>query len=197
MKETLTRGIEWISHNRFIERISDDEFVRGVVFGVIAGILLLFILRFIIWLLIRRRACSVLHTAGQSGEISISSHAASGVIRHAAEALECLNISKIRIYRRSGKYDIDIRARMDAAKGTAPQLMDKLTRIVKEQMQQVFGISNVNRVRLTIISCSGRAEKEDMQLTVGGPGEAEPAGKAEDIQFEAATGEKDETAETK
>lgn len=193
MKEYLSRGIEWISHNKLIESISDNEFVRGVVIGIIAGIVLLFVLRFIIWLFARRKACTVLHCTGKSGEISISSHAAASVIRHAADALECLEIIRIRIYRRAGKYDIDIRAKMDAGKGTALQLMDKLTLIVKNQMQQVFGISDVDKVKLIIASCCGTAGDVPAGSTL--PDDVTAGDSLPEVSSEQSAGEKDEAAE--
>ena len=158
MKGLWMKLIEWFSHLSFVENISEDPFCRGLGAGFITGL----IVAVLFWLIIRlifRKNADLIQVQSESGTISVSVNAIASVIRHAAEkTLRCLDIHKVSIRKKSGNYQVVIHAQMDAAKEPAPKLMEKLTVIVREQMNAAFGISNISGVKLVISSCRGNAD---------------------------------------
>ena len=159
MNNLWMKFVEWFSHRQFVEKISEDIFTRGLGAGFIAGLIAAAAVLLILWLLSRRNGDSMIKVNGKTGVITVSVSAIGSVIRHAAESsIKCLDVQRVRIFKKSGNYQVIIRARMDAAKGTAPKLMEQLTVIVKEQMSAAFGIDNVSDVRLIIASSRGNAE---------------------------------------
>ncbi|MBQ9786707.1 MAG: hypothetical protein IJW33_00870 [Lentisphaeria bacterium] len=160
MKELFDRCLNWISSNPLVEKMSDNEFCRGVIIGIIAGIVLLLVLRFILWLIFRRRSCSNIRIKNSSGLIVVNSSAIAGVIKKAVKPIASLEITRIKLYRRGKALDICLRAVMDAQNGTAPKLMDELSAIVRQQMKDVFGVENIRNIKLIIASCKRSAEDE-------------------------------------
>lgn len=164
MKEAFYNGIEWLSRNPFIEKLSENEFCRGIIIGAIAGIMLILILRLVIWLCFRRKSCRTLEINNPAGRIVVNSGAVCSVLKYAARQIDCLEITRIRIFRRRKFIDIELRARLDAAKGTIPQIMDKLSAVVKEEMKNVFGVENIRHVKLNIASCVNDSEEEFIDI---------------------------------
>ena len=159
MGSLWAKFIEWISHRPSVESISEDIFTRGLWSGFIAGAAAVAVVLIIIWLLSRKNGDNMIKVESKTGTITVSVSAIGSVIRHAGEsAIPCLDIQRVRIFKKSGGYQVVIRARMDASRDTAPQLMDKLAVIVKEQMSAAFGISNISDVKLIIASCRGNAD---------------------------------------
>ena len=50
---------------------------------------------------------------------------------------------------------------MDPAKGSAPQLMEKVAEIVRNEMKNIFGVENIRDVKLVISGCSADSDPED------------------------------------
>ena len=159
MKELMMKMIVWFSKLPFIEKISDNEFARGLGVGVIAGIILAALVLLILWLIFRRKSESVIRVNSELGSVTVSSGAIASVIRQAVKSvINCLEISRISLRRRSDAYAITVSAKLDAAKGTVPGLMEILTATIKDQMKTVFGLENISEVKLNIVSCSGKAD---------------------------------------
>lgn len=165
MKALLMRAVEWVSHRSFVERLSDNEFFRGIVVGAAAGIILLLIIRFLLWVIFRKRTCPEIIVKNSDGKIIVNAAAITGVLKCAIGKLECLEIEKILIYRKARGFRICIRAKMDAAQSTAPRLIESVSRIVKDQMANVFGVTNVLDVTLNIASCKSGKKQEQSQNT--------------------------------
>ena len=161
IKELYQRCFEWVSDLDCIEEISDNEFCRGLIVGIIAGVAILLIIRFIIWLCFRKKACSNIRIDNPSGTVTVNAGAITSVLKRAAASLECLNISRIKIFRKRKGFDIWIKAKMDPAKGSAPQLMEKVAAIVRNEMKNIFGVENIRDVKLVISGCSADSDPED------------------------------------
>ena len=153
MREFFNRGIEWISKNPFVEKLSENEFIRGIIIGFVAGMVFLFLLRLVLWLCMRKKGCSAINIKNSSGMITVSASAIASVIKAAVKPLESLSISKVKLFRNKKQFDIYLRASFDPAKGAVPQLMEEVDKIVREQMKSVFGVDNVREVRLSVVSC--------------------------------------------
>lgn len=187
MKEYLYRGLEWVSELEFIEEMSDNEFCRGVIAGIIAGVVLLLVLRFILWLCFRKKSCSQIRIDNPSGSVTVNAGAIASVLKHAAAALECLEIIRIRIFRRGRGFDIVIKAKMDPAKGTVPQLLEKLAVIVRDEMKNIFGVEDIRNVKLIIAGCPCKDDFVD-DFEDDEPAEETPAGKNEDKKADESAG---------
>ena len=66
-----------------------------------------------------------------------------------------------KIFRKRKGFDIWIKAKMDPAKGSAPQLMEKVAEIVRNEMKNIFGVENIRDVKLVISGCSADSDPED------------------------------------
>ena len=153
MKEFFNRGIEWISKNSFVEKLSESEFTRGIIIGFIAGVVFLLLVRFILWLCMHKKSCPAIEIRNSSGLITIRTAAIAGVLKAAVKPLESLIINKVKLFRNKKQFDIYLGASFDPAKGAMPQLMKELNTIVREQMKNVFGVDNINEVHLNVVSC--------------------------------------------
>lgn len=171
MKDFFNRVIEWISKNPLVEKFGESEFTRGIIIGFIVGILFLLLIRLILWICLRRKSCSCIEIKNPSGMITISTPAIASVIKAAVKPLESLTVNKVKLFKRKSQFDIYLRAALDPAKGSIPQLMEKLDRIVRDQMNEVFGVENIREVRLNVVSCkrdaAGMASDDPAELVPG------------------------------
>ncbi len=165
MFESLLRWLEPVTSHPAVQSVLSHHFLCGIILGILAA----YLLRLLVWLCCRKRYCSHILVPGTSGDVTISAGAVSSVIIHGSAALQCLEIRRIKISKIPEGYRISIKAVLDAASGTAPQLLDKLTGIVKEQMSTVFGINDVCKVDLEIVNCDhyapmDQSDEQDPEL---------------------------------
>lgn len=156
MFEIVASWLEPVISHPVVQSIITHYFICGI----ICGIVLVYLLRWLLWVFFRKKYLRNVSVAGDSGEITISAAAISHVIVHASKSLKCLDTRKVCIFNVKGGYTVDVRAVMNAASGTAPQLMDKISGIVRSQMSTVFGIGNIQKVTLNIINCSSSAPEK-------------------------------------
>ena len=156
MSETVSSWLEPVISHPVVQSIITHYFICGI----ITGIVLVYVFRFILWAFFRKKYCANIVVKSEAGDISISAGAISHVIAHASKSLKCLDIKRVRIFAVKDGYTVDVRAVMNASTGTAPQLMEKISEIVKNQMSTVFGIGNIQKVTLDIINCGSSAPEK-------------------------------------
>ncbi len=156
MPETVSSWLEPVISHPVVQNIITHYFICGI----ITGIVLVYVFRFILWACFRKKCCANIVVKSEAGDISISAGAVSHVISHASKSLKCLDIKRVRIFTVKDGYNIDVRAVMNASTGTAPQLMEKISEIVKNQMSTVFGITNIRKVTLDIVNCGNSAPEK-------------------------------------
>jgi hypothetical protein len=129
--------------------------------GLIAGIVLTWLGILFVYLCCRTRCCRMIEISSEAGSITINSEAICNVLKKTSGVLAALDITRIRILQNADGYDIIIRAVLDPDKGNVPELMQKMTAVVREKMTSVFGITDIRQVKLTIVSCGSRDEESD------------------------------------
>lgn len=159
MKETLLQWFAPLSENPAVKFSLAHRFVAGI----FCGIVILLLLRLIWWLWVSKRSCSAIIVKRGAGDISVSIAAITGVIKHAVAEMKFLEVIRVRISRRGKFYDFDIKVRMDAANSTAPEIIETLSGVVREQMKNAFGIEGVGRIKLTIVNCDNSAPEAETE----------------------------------
>lgn len=157
MKETLLQWLAPVLENRYIQTVIQDDFLCGV----IAGILLMILLRILIWVIFRRRSCQAINVANEFGTVAIGTNAIFSVIKHSCASVKCLAFSKLEIFRKKDNYDFHLRAVMDAEQGADAKLMETISLIIRKEMTAVFGMDNIGEIKLFISSCKHLADDED------------------------------------
>ncbi len=160
MKETLLRWLEPVTGSRYYQVIAGNDFLCGV----IAGILLVCLLWLLCRIIFRRRSCPAITVANEFGTMAVGSNAVFSVIKFSCSSIKCLEFTKLEIYRKKDEYHFFLRAVMDVEQGSVPQLMEKIALIIRKEMTAVFAVDNIGEIKLTIASCkrlSGEEEKEE------------------------------------
>ena len=149
MKEMLSSWIQAVSENQAVRYIGENRFLCGL----IAGILLLILLRLLWRICCCRRGCSFIEIKSKAGDITISSNAVFSLVKRAAEPIKCLRLKKLVICKRKENYDFLLRAVLDSGEDAVPQIMEKLTNNIRQQMSAVFALDNIDQIKLKITSC--------------------------------------------
>jgi hypothetical protein len=157
MKETLLQWLSPVLENRYIQIVVQDDFLCGV----IAGILLMILLRILVWVIFRRRSCQAINVTSDFGTVTIGVNAIFSVIKHSCSSIKCLAFSKLEIFPKKNMYNFHLRAVMDAEQGADAKLMETISLIIRKEMTAVFGMDNIGEIKLFITGCKSLEEEEN------------------------------------